>query len=102
MAVAEKVPRPYRRAFLRSVARNFDGTDIRRAMRQATPPRTRAGDQRAYRQREETGELTYRVTIIPQVIEGLIAIEKLTDATSHDRKVVEKKLSALLNEWSQK
>jgi|KBSSwiStaDraftv2_1062776.scaffolds.fasta_scaffold1883373_2 hypothetical protein len=64
--------------------------------------RSAAEKQAAYRRRKQTGELTYRVHVRPQVIEGLIDTERLTDAASFDRKLVEEKLSALLNEWSEK
>jgi hypothetical protein len=113
-SVASCVPVKLRDRYLKDIARRLpvDG-NIEKAVstvlakfdkieRKATASRRNAEKQKAFRQRKKNGLLAHRVHIIPQVIEGLINLDRLTEAESHDPKLVDKQLSVLLNEWAQK
>ena len=69
--------------------------------RKAVVSRRNAAKQKAFRQRKQNGLLAHRVHVIPQVIEGLINLDRLTEAEI-TTKLVDKQLSVLLNEWAQK
>jgi len=110
---ASVVPVQLRDKYLKNVAKRLPGADIEKVVsnvlakldgieRKAVVSRRNAAKQKAFRQRKQNGLLAHRVHVIPQVIEGLINLDRLTEAESHDPKLVDKQLSVLLNEWAQK